>query len=74
LEKKKNYFGIPVVISNQILSLETSIKVGSNDSQLMEGSPSSFCGWHIYNIAKSENVFIFIMPQGLDINIKQSYR
>lgn len=74
LTKENGRFWITIINSIKRFSFDESVKIVSNNMDLMESSPESFGGWKIANISNTENIGVFSMLESFVINIQHVIR
>lgn len=56
----------------QGLSVQTSLKVVSDNVELIETIPKTFCSWDVVDLTETENVLVFSMSQSGAINVEET--
>lgn len=55
----------------QGLSVQTSLEVVSDDVELIETIPKTFCSWDVVDLTETENVLVSSMSQSGTINVEE---
>lgn len=66
--------GIAIVVSVEGKSVEFSFDVMSDDCNLGDSSVERFCGGGVDDIAKTEDIVVFLMLEGVWVYVKVSGR
>jgi len=70
LTNLKRNFSSSVELSIQTLSVQTSVKVVSNDVKLVETVPETLGGWDVVYFTETEDVLVFSMSQSGTVNFQ----